>query len=786
MDVEQVVHMDEAATGVRAVPVGGSGRFGLLDHCLCWCLAFLAMAWAYHPYFFGDEISPLLDARNSDGFLETLRVISQYKPRLIFNAVWAFGGEAGWPRWAYAAVNAAAMAATCSLAAMLVDRHAAASRLQAWLLVGCIVASRFAAMLYFDYVSGIIETLSIALLLGVIALSMDAVSSGRLSAWIGAVVLAIAMVLVHERFMAGTAALAVVLALQVGVFDRRQRPWWTWPMIGLLAALPPLVFLVLIELMESLPASTGTSGSAVIIGAHTPVIFLSYVANAFFGMNFGKQWFVGRLNMGQPAGWWLSVGYAIAFAGAWIAWLASVRRDRRAVGFALGLLTMAGGMLVMASLPGEGRQEARWVFPVGVLVGMLYFASPSGRVRITLLSLSLSLSLVHWGSGALSTTANLYESRTARNLATGVNHIVPMGRHALLMRMGEGVEAVWAVGEYEGVDEFARLNFRVPLTLEIHRQDVPVGNVDMGLLRTGTDDDGAAVFSQLRGRDFQVMLDPASIDAWRGSMEDAGTLGEGRSWAGWKWSSEPQHEGDALLLRPLAEFDGFVERPAATLAGRVLVYRARSRDSAVPSRMRLQVNWMDGAGHFVDASILVVEVGASAQDHVMPLLPPAAAATGLVYASLHDGERQPVLLESVKVRAKSMETLGAGAAWPGWRWAGAVSHVPEGVILPGEPPASGLVAVPARRLDNRILVYRARAARQGTTPTMRLQVNWSDAQGSFLGASIETVQVGDTAANYPMLVQAPVRAESGEVYASLHDGETNGVLFESVDLLNRQ
>ncbi|UWX04317.1 hypothetical protein H1235_03530 [Pseudoxanthomonas sp. NC8] len=464
-----------------------------------------------------------------------------------------------------------------------------------------------------------------------------------------------------------------------------------------------------------------------------------------------------------------------------------MRRNRRAVAGALGLLTMAGGMLVMASLLREGRQEARWVFPVGILVTMLYFAAASGRVRVALLSLSLSLSLAHWASGALSATANLYESRTARNLASGVNHMAPAGRHALLMGMGEGVAAVWSVGEYEGVEEFARLNFRMPLTLEIHRQGVAVGDVDVGLLRTGTDDDGAAVFAQLRGRDFQAMLDPASIEAWRGRSEHAATLGEGRAWNGWKWAGQPQFQDEALLLRPIADFAGFVERPVASLVGRNLVYPGPvERSGQASSRMRLQVNWMGDAGRFIDASIVVVDVGARAKKHVMPLAPPAGAASGLIYASLHDGESQPVLLESVSLEATPMRALGTGGHWPEWRWAGAASVAQDGVTLPGDRAAAGLVAVPVGRLDNRILVYRARAAREGTRPTMRLQVNWSDGRGRFLGASIQTVQVGQEAANYPMLVQAPARAATGEVYASLHDGETNGVVFESVDLLDRQ
>lgn len=777
--------MHEAKLSTRTALMDTTGRFGLLDHCLCWCVVFLAMAMAYHPYFFGDEISPLLDARNADGFLEAMRIISQYKPRLIFNAVWALGGEAGWARWGYAAVNGAAMAATCSLAAVLVGRYAAATRLQVWLLVGCIICSRFAAMLYFDYVSGIIETFSIALLLGVIVSAMAAVSSGRIITWSACVALAVAAVLVHERFMAGTAALAVVLALQVAIFDRRQRPWWTWPMIAMLAVLPPAVFLGLIEVMGSLPASTGTAGSAVVIDARTPVVFITYVANAFFGMNFGKPWFVGSLNMDDPAGWWLGIGYAVAFSCAWLAWLVSVRRDHRAVARALGVLTIAGGMLVMASLPGEGRQEARWVFPVAVLVTMLYFSSASGRVRIALLSLSLSLSLVHWMTGALSTTANLYESRTARNLAEGVNRVAPPGRHALLMGMGEGVAAVWSVGEYEGVEEFARLNFRVPLALEIHRKDAPVGDVDMGLLRTGSDEQGAALFSQLQGRDLQAMLDPAMIERWRGRMETVATLGSGRDWSGWTWASTPRFSEDGIELRQLTEFAGFSEVPVARLDGRSIVYRARSSGGERPAKMRLQVNWMGDSGRFIDTSITVVEVGPQVQDHMMLMASPEGATSGLVYASLHDGETQPVILESVKIATRPVRQLGAGDHWPEWKWAGAVSVDAEGVTLPGDHPAAGFVARPAKQLDNRILVYRARAARKGTTPTIRLQVNWSDERGRFMGASIQTAQVGDDATNYPMLVQAPARAANGEVYASLHDGETSGVVFESVDLLSR-
>ena len=64
-----------------------SGRsFAWLDHVLCWTLVALATAWAYHPYFFGDEIIQFRDMAGSQGFLDALRRMSEYKPRMVYNA----------------------------------------------------------------------------------------------------------------------------------------------------------------------------------------------------------------------------------------------------------------------------------------------------------------------------------------------------------------------------------------------------------------------------------------------------------------------------------------------------------------------------------------------------------------------------------------------------------------------------------------------------------------------------------------------------------------------------
>ncbi len=776
-----------AATALSNQPfsVANSSRFGVLDHLLCWLLVGLAMAAAYHPYFFGDELSPLRDATRADGFVDALLLISHYKPRLVFNAIWAWGGESGWGRGGFAAVNAVAMAWICSMSAWLAARYGAATRLQAWLLVGCIVASRFSAMLYFDYVSGIIETLSLALLLTTCAFALSALRSRSIPGWCACLVLATLTVLVHERYMAGTTALACALFAYVSIFARDH---WAWPTcigLALLAVVPPAVFLGLIEAMGSLPASTGTSGTAVNIDAGTLLVFARYLANVFFGLNFGDEWFVGRLNMGSADGFRLSLAYGMAFLLAWAGFASTLRRDRRAILAVVGVLTVIGGLLVMASLPGAGRQEARWIYPVGVLVVLMVFATRSAPVRITLLSLTLSLSLVHWTTGALSTTSNVYESRTARNLATGVNNAIPAGRDAVLMGMGEGLAAVWSVGEYAGVAEFARRNFRIPLSLRIHEGNASLEGVDMGLMRSGVDTDGAALFSPVYGRDLRMLLDPSLIDAERQRGFDQRLLGGAGHWGGWTWSQAPTDGNAAIELPADGGVSGFMQLPAAALDARELVYRARLVDPAKPSKMRLQINWMAADGGFIEASIIVVDVTAETRDFAMQVVPPPAADAGLVYVNLHESQEGAVLLESVALRHAPIMTLGAARAWEGWNWTLAPEQDEAGVLLRDPAAFAGYVQRPASQLDNRLLVYRARAVQGDGGAKMRLQINWYAENGDFINAIIQVVDAGVEPANYPMLVVAPAGAATGLVYANLHDGETREVMLESVELLER-
>jgi hypothetical protein len=757
--------------------------FGMGDYVLAWIIVFLAMAAAYHPYFFGDEINALREIGAPGSFLKSLAISSEYKPRLLFNSIWVIGGMHEWPRWGFAAINAFCMGGIGALTARIASRYLAATRLQIWMLLGStVLLSRFGVMIYFDYVSGIIETMSLFLFLCAVVLSIEGARRKASGFVCLAVVAATAAVLVHERYMAATFAFSCVFAGYAVVCGRRNRPAWMFPMIAAMAVIPPATFILLTKYFGSLPISTGTSATEVALNLGTVKVFFTYLANVFLGMNFGKDWFVGSLNMGSRAGFRWSLAFAAAFLPAWAIYLRSVGRDRGRWLMIFALLAVIGALVVMASLPGEGRQEARWIYPVGVFVGLLFLCAPSAVPRYLLLGLAAVLSALHWGSGALMTTANVYESRSARNLAVGVNNLIPTGRNAVLM----GIEgADWMVGHSQGAAYFARRNFIIPLSLRVHEStDSSILSwADVGLLRVGSDDRGAALFSPIYGTPLKLMLDPQQIERYRGATGSPAFLGQGRAWEGWVWSRAPKLGDDGLVLEAPTHFAAFTSVPAHQLDMQTLTYRARLLEPGSPSKMRLQVNWMDEKDRFIDATIQVVDVGKDVRDYSMQVIAPPHARGGLVYANLHDGETKAVLLESVRIQQQTVLDLGGPEGWRDWRWSGTPKASEAGVVLGPPEKVAGFRELDATQLDNRILVYRARTLRANSIANMRLQINWMDAHGRFLRAVIQVVNVGQTLSDYPLLAVAPKGAAKALVYANLHDGERTEVLLQSVSIV---
>ncbi|GBC84654.1 hypothetical protein HRbin11_01087 [bacterium HR11] len=119
------------------------------------------------------------------------------------------------------------------------------------------------------------------------------------------------------------------------------------------------------------------------------------------------------------------------------------------------------------------------------------------------------------------------------------------------------------------------------------------------------------------------------------------------------------------------------------------------------------------------------------------------------------------------------ESLEAG--WPsGWTRIG----TPR-VDASGQYSHSGRVAVQVRGQNvlfqavpvqpGQIYWLRLHARASGTQAAARLQVNWSDVRGQFLGTDIEVVRVGPTWQKYEMAVTVPEHAAAAVIYASPHE-----------------
>lgn len=772
--------MDRSAHRGRALlPVA----FGPLDLMVWATVAALAMIGAYHPYFFGDEISPLRDATAASGFLDALARISTYKPRLVFNAIWALGGVQEWPRAFFAGINALSLIGIGACAAHIVSRWFAATRGQVWLLLATILLSRFSAMIYFDYVSGIIETLSLCTFLCAVLATSSAFRRRSLSWLAVSAGLATAAVLVHERYMAATFALGCVVACATLLDAHARSDRRRWLLAVAVAVVPAMVFLSLTKLLDALPVSTGTSAETVTVSLVTLKVFFMYLGNIFLGTNFGKEWFVGSLHMGSRDGFRLAVVSALAFLPAWVFFAKSLRSPGQRMA-AIAWLMLVGAMVVMASLPGDARQEARWMYPVGVFIGLLVFCTPRAVLRYWLLGMLLALSVFHWASGALNYTVNVYTSRTAQQLANGINSMTPPGRHALLIGLGEGP---WEVGHQRGVDEFVRRNLTVPVALQVQRDGdlQQAAWADVGVVRVGGDALRTSRFAVVGAEVVRMLADPSRIDERRNDPPETNVLGGAEpGWGAWRWSRPPQLREGAVVLETAAELAGFIERPVHDLEGRHVSYRARLLDPAgASSRMRLQINWMAEGERFLSASIQTVDVQAEARSYSMRIEAPEGAVSGLVYANLHDDQHAAVLLERVELQMPVLDNLGQGSAWNGWQWHGEPAMQDDGVVLGPSDRISGFRELDAGVLDDHLLVYRAALKEPGATSWMRLQINWMDGNGVFIDAAIQAVEVREGVRDYPMLVVAPAHAKSGLVYANLHDGQERPVLLKSVDLI---
>jgi hypothetical protein len=630
-----------------------------IDLLLIVLVTTLAFGVAYHPYFFGDELRSLrLAIQHNYSFWPIFQGMNAYKPRLIFDAIAALLAKWQAERLVHAALGAGYMVWINILLYSVARYLFRAGRVLSWLLIATVLTSRYGMMFYFDYLTCLGELLSTALLLTMLLAAWLAWRGGfKWGYAAGALIVAISCIFVHERYAGGllAAGFAITIAECAGASAKRRIPVVAWALS--LGIVPLLLFWTANTAIGSLPITTGASGREVTLGWDTLWCVLTYGYNVFLGGNYGHEWFWGQYNHLHPVGRIMGWGTAVCTAvmTAVIVLRKGVAWDNRWL--AAGLVAVAAGVIAVASLPGPVRQEARYMFPVGILVAMVWIIMVKSAWRHVAIAALLATNLMYLLLGSHDSMAYVYASRAANSVAGSLNGIVPNGKNGIVV--GNNDDS-WTIGGGSAVEEllhapnmglrqgdtFSKVNLKsaVHIAPFVARRAFDPALYDFGLIFDGFGPHRIARYRLVSVDTALVIAGVSDVD----NLPPKAVLGNRETWTDWQWHVKPDQVEGAVKLRPGTE--GWRAVPAADLDGRWLVYSARAEDgSRVP--MRLQVNWhAKQDNRFLSTMIKVVYPNKAWRSFVTLLNAPPDADIGYVYVTLHDGAQGVVEVKSVELK----------------------------------------------------------------------------------------------------------------------------------------
>lgn len=421
----------------------------VIDNILIVLVIALLFSLSYHPYFFGDELPAYrLAIVYNHSFASIFQGLNANKPRLIFNGICALLAKWEASRLFHAMIVIACMAWINLLLYNIVRFIFEASRGVAWLLVATILSSRYGMMLYFDYLSGLIETLSTALFVSMLLLSWLAMRY-NFKYWYasGALVASVMLGLVHERYMVGSLAVGCLIAIFELVGAKRRISVVSWALS--LGVAPLLIYSLSVEIWGSLPITTVGGVQRVMLGKDTIWCFLTYCYNVLLGGNYGENWFWGRYNFVHVVGKYLGIFTMLStlliiigfFVGKGIEW------KNRYLGLAIFTIVLA--LIGIASLAGSVRNDPRFMFPVGILVLLMLVVMLKNSWRYVAIGFIFITNMTYFLLGSHDDTAYITASRSANSIASSLQGIIPNGRSAIVVGVKDNS---WIIGGGHQVD----------------------------------------------------------------------------------------------------------------------------------------------------------------------------------------------------------------------------------------------------------------------------------------------------------------------------------------------
>jgi hypothetical protein len=472
----------------------------VIDLVLMMLITSSAFALAYHPYFFGDElIFPQLASKHNFAFWPMFREINAYKPRLVYNGIAVLLAKWQEQRWVTAALQVGCTVWINALLYGVVRYLFGGSRALAWLLIATVLTSRYGIVFYYDYFSGLLDLLATALLL-----------SALLAAWLAwrepfewryaaaGLAAAVLCIFVHERYVAGllAAGCAIATAEWVGSSAKRRIPVLAWALS--LGVVPLVLFWMANTAFGSISMLTGTAGREVSYGWDTLRIALAYGYNVFLGGNYGHSWYWGGYNHLHPDGeilGWGTTAFTVAMTVVIVLRKGFAWRNRW---LAAGLVGVAAAMIVVASLPGWDFLQARWMFPVGILVSMVWIIIAESAWRQVVIAVILATNLAYLLLSSHDSMAQVSASRSASSLAGSLLGVVPIGRSGIVVGLDSdswtiGGCCLIPMGPRQG-DTFTKVNLKSAVHIDPFVPGFPIdpAHYDFGLAFDGFSPDMTA------------------------------------------------------------------------------------------------------------------------------------------------------------------------------------------------------------------------------------------------------------------------------------------------------
>lgn len=612
----------------------------LTDYFLIGFVILLIGLITYHPFFFGDELVVWGAAeKHVDDFIGSLLEYCKYKPRFIFNSIWLLIPNFELSRlWAMLFMLAGEI--VCAISIYTLSIKIKQDRLIAWLAVAAFVSSRFGIVIWYDYLSGVIETLSFAFfILSVIAISNYKETNNQKLLLI-ALVLFLSTVFTHERYIPAVLIIGVYVALtyKISVSNRLK--------ILSIAAIPAAGFYLANMLYGKQSIATGTAGMAVAIDYETAFAYLTYLSNILFQTNFGHDWFVGNINLNYKSGKVAAVLSTLSFSLFYFHRFKSGRAVENHKHILLLCILSCLALIAVASLPGLGRQESRWMYPVFGLFIIICVILFTNKALINFLSLVIIFNLFYIFSGSINPIYNIYASRIAQNVGMSLKNFQPTGKRGIFL-WEKDLDWVLGAGSKSGhlFSIANKLNGNI-IDIQPINESLLDPIYEYSVIRSGKAKNGAPIFKQISLQESRLLLNPALKLSEVGLAENI--LGQINSWNNWRIPENMNLSGEILLTENNASF---VEAPAGSVDGKLLIYTAKTLSSeSIP--MRIQINWINKKNEFVASSIKVVDVGPQTNDHISLFFAPEGSVKALIYASLHNNTKDRIILQKVSIAEK--------------------------------------------------------------------------------------------------------------------------------------